>query len=127
MQSLWKAFLLVSCVSLCAACGDGGRPGDNAGALPGQQPNPFIPSTGTSPGIGASSSNGASVGHHRCGWIEGQDGIDSFVSHPQWYDEIHPFWYHLSADGATVAPYRGAENTQLLDAARANHVRMIPL
>ena len=82
-----------------------------------------------SPGASSTGQNGSAARHHRCGWIEQGDdaGAASFAAHASFYDEIHPLWWHLSADGQQLLPYSSVDDAQILGAALQNQVRMMPL
>jgi spore germination protein YaaH len=105
---------------IAAGCG-GGSSGSQAGS------NDSNSSGGSSNSSGQNGS--AASAHHRCGWIEQNDsaGAASFVAHASFYDEIHPLWWHLSADGQQLLPYAGADDAQIAGAAQQNHVRLMPL
>ena len=127
-MSLRKVSLFVLLGAL-AGCGGGGGSSD-----PASTDSTSSNSSSASQGGGNSSSpNGSPAGggaaHHRCGWIEQVDpaGVAAFVAHASWYEEIHPFWFHLTADGSQIKPYSSVDEAQVVDAAHASHVRLMPL
>jgi spore germination protein YaaH len=72
----------------------------------------------------------AEAAHHaRCGWIEAgnTDGYADFAAHAASFDVVHPDWFRIASDGIQVQAYDGADDSRVLDAARANHVLVWPL
>ena len=68
--------------------------------------------------------------HKRCAWI-GADtfaaGKATFLANPDWFDAIHPVWYSLTPDG-TPQPAAGiVDDADLMAAAHAHGVKVIPL
>ncbi len=68
--------------------------------------------------------------HARCGWI-GPDtwleGVASFAANADWFDAIHPQWYELGADAASIVPLSTADALEVVDTATAHGVPVIPL
>jgi spore germination protein YaaH len=67
--------------------------------------------------------------HARCGWIGPNDptGNATFIANATWYDAVHPSWYAINSDHVTVRKIAGAEDPQVIAAARASQVKLIPL
>jgi spore germination protein YaaH len=64
--------------------------------------------------------------HTRCGWIDDSIAEQSFVANAAWFQAVHPMWYQLDAGGNVIT----AGNTDLpsvVNAARANHVKLMPM
>lgn len=119
---LCKISLFALLAALGAGCGED--------AISSQQPAADSSSPGSQTGSSSGNSSApAAAAHHRCGWIEQVDptGVAAFVAHAGWYDEIHPFWFHLTADGSQILPYASVDSAPVVAAAHANHVRLMPL
>jgi spore germination protein YaaH len=130
--------LIASVASLAMfAIGCGGAPPSNGST------SSAAPATGASNGsnagtsggnTGSSDGNGTSAPashaqHRRCAWI-GADtfaaGKAAFLANPRWFDAIHPVWFTLTPDG-TPRALPIADDADLLAAARAHGVKVIPL
>jgi spore germination protein YaaH len=68
--------------------------------------------------------------HRRCAWI-GADtfaaGKAAFLANPDWFDAIHPVWFTLTPDGTPRTITSIADDAELVAAARAHGVKLIPL
>jgi hypothetical protein len=67
--------------------------------------------------------------HKRCGWISGGDpvGEAAFVTNAAQYDTIHPKWWALADDGFSVRVAGNPDLASVVNAAKANRVRIMPL
>lgn len=114
MSNIRFAFIFVVAVGACA--NQSSSPNANDVASTGNS-NKHYPALAT---------GGA---HHRCGWMFTIDAEAkaSFLAHPEYFDAIHPVWYALQADGVTLRTITDADDPEVLAAARAHHVAVIPL
>ncbi|HWE29143.1 MAG TPA: glycosyl hydrolase family 18 protein, partial [Polyangia bacterium] len=68
--------------------------------------------------------------HKRCAWI-GADtfaaGKASFLANPDWFDAIHPVWYSLQPGGSIAPAGAIVDDADLMAAAHAHGVKVIPL
>jgi spore germination protein YaaH len=67
--------------------------------------------------------------HTHCGWIGGGDtvGEAAFVANAAQFDTIHPKWWALADDGSSIRVAGNPDLATVVNAARANHVRLQPL
>jgi hypothetical protein len=111
------------------ACGGGSSSPSDQAASSGSPKGPAgnTSSGGTGSQAGANSPGGTA--HRLCGWIEAGNSVgeQSFIDHAESFDEIHPYWWQLKADGTGVVPAGNVDRPELLAAARAHGVRVIPL
>jgi spore germination protein YaaH len=72
----------------------------------------------------------AALAHSRCGWIGAQEraiGVATFVPNAAFFDAVHPMWYELGADSVSVTTLRGANDPEVIAAADASGVQLIPM
>src|SRR5581483_9626209 len=65
--------------------------------------------------------------HTRCGWIDDPVAEQSFVANAAQFNAIHPKWWTLDSDGVTIDPAGNPDLPSIVQAAQANHVRILPL
>jgi Glycosyl hydrolases family 18 len=67
--------------------------------------------------------------HTHCGWIGGGDtvGEADFVANAAQFDTIHPKWWALADDGQSIRVAGHPDLATVVNAARANHVRLQPM
>ena len=66
---------------------------------------------------------------HRCAWIftGDPDAKRVFLAHPDAFDALHPVWFALQPDGVSVRALASADDAEVLAAAAAHHVAILPL
>lgn len=120
--------LALPLASLLGACASG--PASETGADPGASPVTTDPTSGSALSPAGPSAPAASSGrsHRRCGWVFTSEpaGADAFVKNAAHFDAIHPVWGALQQDGMGVQLLADVDDPAVLEAARKNHVAVIP-
>ena len=83
--------------------------------------------TQTAAPVAADTAQAAAHPHTRCGWIDDEVGEASFVAHASEFHWVHPRWYTISSDGVSILTANHPDLASILDAAKANDVRIAPL
>ena len=65
--------------------------------------------------------------HTRCGWIDDPVAEQSFVANAAQFNAVHPKWFTLASDGVSATPVGNTDLPSIVQAAAANHVRILPL
>ena len=88
---------------------------------------PAAPSS--SGGAPAPAPSPAQVAHTHCGWIGAGDtvGEASFVANAAQFDYVHPKWFTINSDGVNVHAVGNTDLASVVQAAKTNHVKLMPL
>jgi spore germination protein YaaH len=118
---MFRTACLLTLVITITACGSGSGSSSTSSSTPDPAPTTGAGTTTPTPTTTAR--------HARCGYIGAGDsaGATAFLSDPTRFDAIHPDWWSLTKDGVHLKAYVGADDGDVIAAARTNGVRLEPL